>query len=142
MTLIEIIIVIVIMGVFVRVLFGTYQRMSDISVKVERDQILTTQSLAVNQILQNMTEEYTMYYSGYVDADISLQAQDGWTDVLYLTGAGEMVTVSFVGECGHDSIPDEDLPQYVLTHTCWMQMEYEDGRVVDLLDPQQIYVHG
>ena len=65
MTLIELLIVIVIMGILVGLLFSTYQRINDLRTRISNTATLQTQVLSVSQLMTSLLQNYTIDYAAY-----------------------------------------------------------------------------
>jgi len=81
-TLIEMIIVMVIIGILAVVLSEAYLTISRVALRVEQEKNLSEEALVLTQIFQAISDEATIYYSGY---NGSLEGSKWITSDLYLT---------------------------------------------------------
>lgn len=81
-TLIELLIVICILGMFVWILFKTYTTISEISFKVEQEKKVNEEFLFVSQILQNFASRDDIDFERY---GTWLIESSWFTDILYMS---------------------------------------------------------
>ena len=81
-TLIELLIVICILGIFSVVLFRTYKTISDIAFRVEQQKKVNEEFLFVSEVLQNFANRNSIDFGRY---DNPLSTKSWFTDILYLS---------------------------------------------------------
>lgn len=95
-TLIELLIVICILGIFSVVLFRTYKTISDISFRVEQQKTVNEEFLFVSEILQNFANRNSIDFEKYND---SLSNTTWFTETLYLSWEDWKLEIYSSGNC-------------------------------------------
>ena len=95
-TLIEMLIVVCILGIFSVVLFRTYKTISDISFRVEWQKNVNEELLFVSEILQNFANRNSIDFEEY---KFSLVKSNWFTDKLYLSWEDGKIEIYSSGEC-------------------------------------------
>lgn len=88
-TLIELLIATVIVGILATVMFQVYITISNISVRIESEKLLQSETMFLVQNLQNLSDSQQINLSGYYDDWISetdLKTANWVVDKLYFTG--------------------------------------------------------
>ena len=103
-TLIELLIVICILGIFSIVLFRTYKTISDISFRVEQQKIVNEEFLFVSEVLQNFANRNSIDFTKYNE---SLGTTSWFTERLYLSWEDWNVEIYSSWNCvDFSQIPD------------------------------------
>lgn len=84
-TLIELLIVIVILGILTLVLFSAYNKISEISFRVEQERKVNEELLFLSEVLQNFANRNSINFDKYLDEGISLTNSSWFTDKLFLS---------------------------------------------------------
>ena len=98
-TLIELLIVICILGIFSVVLFRTYKTISEISFRVERQKTVNEEFLFVSEVLQNFANRNSIDFEKYRGESISLTDSMWFVDKLYLSGDDGKIQIYSSGNC-------------------------------------------
>ncbi len=136
-TLVEILIVLVICWLLFAILFRTYGKITDIAFKTEREKNMNQELVYLSQVLQNLSDDYTIDYAKYTQKntwEFALQRDDvstnlvksTWiTSILYLTGKHEHtqyqdIALYSAGECLTEPIA---LSQTETKQWCRLEMQ-------------------
>jgi len=84
-TLIELMIVLVILGLLTFVLFSAYNKISEISFRIERQRKVNEEVLFMSEILQNYANRNSIDFESYNLNDNNLNSSKWFTDILYLS---------------------------------------------------------
>jgi hypothetical protein len=87
-----------IFGILMTVLFRTYSIISDISIRVEAEKQIQSEILFVNQVMNNLADNYTIDYDAYAAGDIN---GNGVVETLQLIRKGtenDKVTIQTAGD--------------------------------------------
>lgn len=95
-TLIELLTVICILGIFSIVLFRTYKTISDISFRVEQQKTVNEEFLFVSEILQNFANRNSVDFEKYNE---SLASTKWFTNILYLSWEDWNLEIYSSGDC-------------------------------------------
>ena len=98
-TLIELLIVICILGIFSIVLFRTYKTISDISFRVEQQKTVNEEFLFVSEILQNFANRNSIDFEKYAELNGSLADTKWFTKILYLSWEDWKLEIYSSGNC-------------------------------------------
>ena len=98
-TLIELLIVICILGIFSAVLFRTYKTISEISFRVERQKTVNEEFLFVSEVLQNFANRNSIDFEKYRGEGVSLADSMWFIDRLYLSGDDGKIQIYSSGDC-------------------------------------------
>lgn len=105
-TLIELLIVICILGILTVVLFSAYNKISDISFRVEQERKVNEELLFLSEILQNFANRNSIDFEKYNN---DLSSSSGFTDILYLSWEDEKFSIYTTWACvPYTTVPSED----------------------------------
>lgn len=96
MTLVEILVVLVIVGILSTILLKSYTRVSEMSFRVQQTKNVHQEVLHMAQIIQNVADTMHIDYAAYSG---SLPAKQGMSSVLYLQGDAGQVAFFASGAC-------------------------------------------
>ncbi len=91
-TLMEMLIVLVIFGILSAVMFRTYNKISEISFRTQREKNLNQEIVYLSQVLQNLSDDYTIDYAKYNQGgadNINLIKKKWITPILHLKAKKE-----------------------------------------------------
>ena len=97
-------IVVCILGIFSLVLFSAYNKISEISFRVEQQKRVNEELLFVSEVLQNFANRNSIDFEKY---GLTLVDSMGFSDVLYLSGEDGKFKIYSSGNCvDFSQIPD------------------------------------
>ena len=125
-TLIEMLIVICILGIFSAVLFRTYKTVSEISFRVEQQKNVNEEFLFLSEILQNFANRNSIDFGKYNE---SLGSTSWFTETLYLSWDDWKIEIYSSGTC----IDFSQVPNFSqLQSWCALFLRKDDGDPVQL----------
>ena len=96
-TLVELLVVMVLIGILSVILLQSYTWISQVAFRVQQTKHVHQEVLHISQILQNFVDRNTIDYAHYTSG--SLQASQGVTRDLYLSGQDGFLHVYVTGDC-------------------------------------------
>lgn len=138
-TLIEILIVLVISWLLMSVLFKAYTQISQLTVKVENEKTVATESLFLNQFFQSLVNGNTLDYSLYTGKDAISLYTDGTTQTIGFIGEKSM-RISSTGDCILFSWDTTTFAHVTKGKMCRIQGIFKNGKTIDLTDKTKVYV--
>lgn len=107
-TLIELLIVMVILGILTLVLFSAYNKISEISFRVEQERKVNEELLFLSEVLQNFANRNSIDFDKYIAEDISLTNSNWFTDKLFLSWDDGQFSIYTSWSCAaYTIVPDK-----------------------------------
>lgn len=108
-TLIELLIVICILGILTVVLFSAYNKISEISFRVEQERKVNEEILFLSEVLQNFANRNSIDFEKYRDEGISLTGSNWFTNYLFLSWDDKRFSIYTSWSCAsYATIPSQD----------------------------------
>lgn len=127
-TLVELLIGIVIIWILSIILFRTYIELSNISIRIENEKIVSNELLYVSQLLQNLSDNYKIDLNKYTNLK-----EDLWINkILYLSWNWENISLYLTWECAPKI-------NNFWNSQCFIQMN-KDWNIIDVTNKNSIYV--
>ena len=121
-TLIELLIVITILGILTLVLFSAYNKISEISFRVEQERKVNEELLFLSEVLQNFANRNSIDFEKYRDEGISLTGSNWFTNYLFLSWDDGRFSIYTSWTCvSYSSVPNSDQLDG------WCSFYFEDG---------------
>lgn len=122
-TLIELLIVITILGILTLVLFSAYNKISEISFRVEQERKVNEELLFLSEVLQNFANRNSIDFDKYT-GDFDLTNSTWLTDTLYLSWEDGRFMVYTSWTCvSYSTTPNRD----ELDGWCYFYLENTDN---------------
>jgi len=143
MTLVEMLIVVAIIGIFSGILIKAYIQVSKISLRIAQEKTVTQELLFVWEVLQNFADRNTLNYTKYIkdwqDSNRLIE-NNGMTSILYLSWLDWEISIYSTGvDCVSVWEPfpkiEEDTPN------CWIELQKSWTRI-KLTNPNNTYVNN
>lgn len=107
-TLIELLIVITILGILTIVLFSAYNKISEISFRVEQERKVNEELLFLSEVLQNFANRNSIDFDKYIGNGIDLTSSSWFTDKLYLSWEDGRFSIYTSWSCAsYTTIPEK-----------------------------------